>query len=126
MDTICYEHRGCLMAVPPAQAHSERDPSHPGALPASERARNRTYPHQPARAYAMKITDCARAAEMLLQARATRRWLDALPDVAHPATGTKASAIQGRVAPLLGPIVGWNAGSATLDPEPCRAPILEA
>src|SRR3954453_22307189 len=114
IDTTCSEHRGCLMAAPPAQAHSERDPSHPGALPASGRTRNRTDPHQPARAYAMKTTDCARAAEMLLEARATRRWLDALPDGAQPASETEAYAIQDMVARCLGPIVGWKVGAATL------------
>src|SRR3954466_866204 len=125
MDT-CSKPRGCLMAAPPAQTHSERDPSHPGALPASGRTRNRTDPHQPARAYAMKTTDCARAAEMLLEARATRRWLDALPDGAQPASETEAYAIQDMVARRLGPIVGWKVGSATLDSEPFRAPIHEA
>src|SRR3954463_5472044 len=106
IDTTCSEHRGCLMAAPPAQAHSEHDPSHPGALPASERTRNRTDPHQPARAYAMKTTDCARAAERLLEARATRRWLDALPDGAQPASETEAYAIPDLIARRLGPIVG--------------------
>src|SRR3954447_6994563 len=38
----------------------------------------------------MKTTDCARVAEMLLEARATRRWLDALPDGAQPASETEA------------------------------------
>src|SRR3954462_7799848 len=126
MDTTCSEHRGCLMAAPPAQAHSKRDPSHPGALPASERARNRTDPHQPARAYAMKTTDCARAAEMLLDARATRRWLNAFPDGAQPASETEAYAIQDMVARRLGRFVGWKVGSATLYSEPFRAPIHEA
>src|SRR3954462_1089777 len=125
MDT-CSEHRGCLMAAPPAQAHSKRDPSHPGALPASKRARNKTHPHQPARAYAMKTSDCARAAEMLPEARATRRWLDALPEGAQPASETEAYAIQDMVARRLGPIVGWKVGSAPLAPEPFRAPIHEA
>src|SRR3954469_25564545 len=118
MDTTCSEHPGGLMAAPPAQAHSERHPSHPGVLPASKRARNRTHPHQPARAYAMKTTDCARAAEMLLQARATRRWLDALPDGAQPTSETEAYAIQDMVARRLSPIVGWKVGAATLHSEP--------
>ena len=74
----------------------------------------------------MKTTDCARAAEMLLEARATRRWLDALPDGAQPASETEAYTIQDMVARRLGPIVGWKVGSATLDSEPFRAPIHEA
>src|SRR4051812_39991655 len=74
----------------------------------------------------MKTTDCARAAEMLLEARARRRWLDALPDGAQPASETEAYAIQDMVARRLGPIVGWKVGSATLYSEPFRAPIHEA
>src|SRR4051812_457483 len=127
IDTTCSEHRGCLMAAPPAQAHSKRDPSHPGALPASERTRNRTDLHQPARDYVIedhRLRPCA--AEMLLEARATRRWLDALPDGAQPASETEAYAIQDMVARRLGPIVGWKVGSATLYSEPFRAPIHEA
>src|SRR3954464_11674286 len=97
MDTTCSKRRGCLMAAPPAQAHSERDPSHPGALPASKRARNRTDPHQPARAYGLKTTDCAGPAEMGVGARAPGRWLDALPDGAQPASETEAYTIQDMV-----------------------------
>jgi 2-keto-4-pentenoate hydratase len=74
----------------------------------------------------MKTTDCARAAEMLLQARATRRWLNALPDGAQPTSETEAYAIQDMVARRLGPIVAWKVGAATLHSEPFRAPIHEA
>jgi hypothetical protein len=94
------------MAAPPAQAHAKRDPSHPQCSPSIGAGSEQSDPHQPARAYAMKTTDCARAAEMLLEARATRRWLDALPDGAQPASETEAYAIQDIVARRLGPIVG--------------------
>src|SRR3954465_14063570 len=125
MDT-CSKRRGCLMALLPLRPMPSVTPRTPSALPASERARNKTDPHQPATAYAMKTTDCARAAEMLLEARAARRGLDALPDGAQPASETEAYAIQDMVARRLGPIVGWKVGSATLDSEPFRAPIHEA
>jgi 2-keto-4-pentenoate hydratase len=71
----------------------------------------------------MTASDPARAAELLLQARATRQWLDALPDGARPKTETEAYAIQDTVARHLGPVVGWKVGSATLHSEPFRAPI---
>ena len=74
----------------------------------------------------MKTTDCARAAELLLQARATRQWLEALPDGARPRTEAEAYAIQDMVAYRLGPVVGWKVGSATLQSEPFRAPIHSA
>ena len=83
-------------------------------------------PHHSARAYAMKTTDCARAAEMLLHARATRHWLEALPEGARPGTKADAYAIQDMVAHRLGPVVGWKVGSATLHSEPFRAPIHSA
>jgi 2-keto-4-pentenoate hydratase len=74
----------------------------------------------------MMMADCARAAEALLLARATRRWLDALPESAQPTSETEAYAIQDAVARRLGPIAGWKVGSATLHSEPFRAPIHEA
>src|SRR5688572_12550876 len=74
----------------------------------------------------MMMADCARAAEALLLARATRRWLDALPAGAQPTNETEAYAIQDAVARRLGPIAGWKVGSATLHSEPFRAPIHEA
>ena len=74
----------------------------------------------------MKTPDCARAAELLLHARATRQWLEALPEGARPGTKADAYAIQDMVAHRLGPVVGWKVGSATLHSEPFRAPIHSA
>ena len=74
----------------------------------------------------MKTTDCAHAAELLLQARATHRRLEALPDGARPRTEAEAYAIQDMVAYRFGPVVGWKVGSATLQSEPFRAPIHSA
>jgi 2-keto-4-pentenoate hydratase len=71
----------------------------------------------------MTTSNCARAANLLLEARATRRWLEALPEGARPTNETEAYAIQDLVARRLGPIVGWKVGSATLQSEPFRASI---
>jgi 2-keto-4-pentenoate hydratase len=67
-----------------------------------------------------------RAAASLLEARKTRRWLDALPSGAQPTSETDAYAIQELVAMELGPIAGWKVGSATLHSEPFRAPLHAA
>jgi 2-keto-4-pentenoate hydratase len=74
----------------------------------------------------MRTADCERAADALLLARATRRWLDALPVGAQPTSEAEAYAIQDAVARRLGPIAGWKVGSAALHSEPFRAPIHEA
>jgi len=71
----------------------------------------------------MMTTNCARAADLLLEARATRRWLEALPEGSRPTSETEAYAIQDLVARRLGSIVGWKVGSATLESEPFRASI---
>src|SRR3954471_1884194 len=132
MDTTCPEHRGCLMAAPPAQAHSKRDPSHARCSPGIGAGSEQNAPAPTGdglRHEDRRLRPCRRDASpgaMLLQARATRRWLDALPDGAQPASETEAYAIQDMVARRLGPIVGWKVGSATLYSEPFRAPIHEA
>jgi 2-keto-4-pentenoate hydratase len=74
----------------------------------------------------MAHIDIARAAEALLEARNTRRWLPSLPDGARPTTEAEAYAIQDLVAQHLGPVVGWKVGSATQNSEPFRAPIHAA
>jgi 2-keto-4-pentenoate hydratase len=71
----------------------------------------------------MTTIDCARAADLLIEARATRCWLTALPEGARPANESEAYAIQDLVASRLGPIFGWKVGSATPQSEPFRAPI---
>jgi 2-keto-4-pentenoate hydratase len=63
------------------------------------------------------------AAEALLNARRTRRWLTALPEEARPNTDDEAYAIQDRVAQALGEVGGWKVGAATPDSEPFRGPI---
>jgi len=64
-----------------------------------------------------------RAAASLLEARKTRRWLDALPSGTQPTSEADAYAIQELVAKELGTISGWKVGSATLHSEPFRAPL---
>jgi 2-keto-4-pentenoate hydratase len=71
----------------------------------------------------MARIDIARAAEALLEARNTHRWLHSLPDGARPMTEVEAYAIQDAIARHLGPVVGWKVGSATQESEPFRAPI---
>ena len=51
----------------------------------------------------MAQIDIARAAEALLEARNTRRWLHSLPDGARPTTEVEAYEIQDLVARQLGP-----------------------
>jgi 2-keto-4-pentenoate hydratase len=63
------------------------------------------------------------AAQALLEARRTRRWLTALPEGARPATDADAYAIQDRVALALGEVGGWKVGAATPDSTPFRGPI---
>ena len=67
--------------------------------------------------------DIAAAAEALLEARRTRRWLAALPEGARPGTDAEAYAIQDRVVQALGEVGGWKVGAATPDSEPFRGPI---
>ncbi len=63
------------------------------------------------------------AARAFLEARRTRRWLDALPEGGRPSTDAEAYAIQDRVAAELGPVGGWKVGAATPDAAPFRGPI---
>ncbi len=63
------------------------------------------------------------AAQAFLDARRTRRWLDALPEGGRPATDEEAYAIQDRVAAALGPVGGWKVGAATPEAGPFRGPI---
>jgi 2-keto-4-pentenoate hydratase len=63
------------------------------------------------------------AAEALLTARRTGKWLTSLPEGARPETDAEAYAIQDMVAERLGPIGGWKVGAATPSSEPFRGPI---
>lgn len=64
------------------------------------------------------------AVEALIEARASRRWLSALPG--RPADEAEAYAIQDEVARRAGPVVAWKVGARTPDSEPFRAPINAA
>jgi 2-keto-4-pentenoate hydratase len=71
----------------------------------------------------MGAAEHRRAAAALLEARRTRRWLEALPQGTRPANDFDAYAIQDLVARQLGTVLGWKVGSATLQSEPFRAPL---
>jgi 2-keto-4-pentenoate hydratase len=71
----------------------------------------------------MSDIDIAAAAEMLLEARRTRRWLAELPRRVRPITNADAYAIQDVVARQLGAVGGWKVGAATPDAEPFRGPV---
>ncbi|HWX46462.1 MAG TPA: fumarylacetoacetate hydrolase family protein [Roseomonas sp.] len=67
--------------------------------------------------------DAAAAAAALLEARRSRRWLEALPEGARPADMEDVYAIQALVAAELGPIAGWKVGAASPTAEPGCAPL---
>jgi len=63
-----------------------------------------------------------RAAQLLVNARRSRRWIDALPPDAMPQTLEEAHAIQDRVVLRLGGRGGWKVGAAAPDATPgCAA-----
>lgn len=62
--------------------------------------------------------------EALIEARRSRRRLDALP--ARPADEAEAYAVQDAVARRLGPVTAWKVGARTPETEPFRAPINAA
>src|SRR5690349_9823315 len=110
-DTTCSEPRGCRVGRSSRPGPLRKRARSAGTLPAAGGVPNRAHRCQPARACAMTATDCVRAAELLLQARATRQWLEALPNGTRPVTEAEAYAIQDTVARHLGPVVGWKVGS---------------
>ncbi|TEA77819.1 2-keto-4-pentenoate hydratase [Allopusillimonas ginsengisoli] len=65
----------------------------------------------------------ARAAHYLLDARAQRTLITALPQDCRPLDVAQAYAIQDAVAAGLGPIGGWKVGAAAPDGEPNCAPL---
>jgi 2-keto-4-pentenoate hydratase len=69
------------------------------------------------------VTRVQRAADLLLQARASRRPLGRLPDDAAPQSSREAYAIQDRVIDALGPLGGWKVGAKTPTDEPSCAPL---
>lgn len=63
-----------------------------------------------------------RAAQLLVNARQSRRWIDALPPDAMPQTIEEAHAIQDRVVRRLGGCGGWKVGASAPDATPgCAA-----
>ena len=74
----------------------------------------------------MSTFEHERAAQALLDARRTRRWIEALPPGTQPAQESDAYAIQELVAAELGAVMGWKVGAATLHSEPSRAPLHAA
>ncbi|HEX6136954.1 MAG TPA: fumarylacetoacetate hydrolase family protein [Casimicrobiaceae bacterium] len=64
-----------------------------------------------------------RAADLLLQARATRSPLRTLPADARPQSTDEAYAIQDLVIAALGPIGAWKVGAKTPSAEPNCAPL---
>jgi hypothetical protein len=60
--------------------------------------------------------DIAAAAEALLEARRTRRWLAALPERARPGTDAEAYAIQDWVAQALGEVGGGKSAPPRRSP----------
>ena len=71
----------------------------------------------------MAPVDVDRAADALLEARRTRRWLTALPVGCRPGDLTEAYAIQDRVTRELGSVVAWKVGAGSPEAAPSRAPI---
>ena len=64
-----------------------------------------------------------RAAELLLQARATRRPLRALPADARPRSADEAYAVQDLVVAAIGPVDAWKVGAKSPTAEPTCAPL---
>jgi 2-keto-4-pentenoate hydratase len=75
---------------------------------------------------AASATLADRAAASLLDARARRRPLAALPEDARPRSAEDAYAIQDRVVAAIGPIGGWKVGAKSPDAEPSCAPLCAA
>lgn len=63
------------------------------------------------------------AARLLLDARRTRRPLDALPPEARPADAAAAYAVQDELVATLGGIGGWKVGAASPGAEPGCSPL---
>lgn len=63
------------------------------------------------------------AAEALITARRTRRFLEALPSSARPRDQAEAYAIQNEVARRTGPVKGWKVGAPSPAGDPSCAPI---
>jgi 2-keto-4-pentenoate hydratase len=74
----------------------------------------------------MSPSESERAAALLLEARANRRWLSALPEACRPRDVGEAYEIQQRVVSRLGgPILAWKVGAGSPTAEPSCAAITE-
>ncbi|MCK8783384.1 fumarylacetoacetate hydrolase family protein [Roseomonas sp. NAR14] len=80
----------------------------------------------PARPEGASPARAERAAAALLEARATRRFLPALPEGTAPRSEAEAYAIQDLVAARLGPVAGWKVGAQTPASEPFASPLHAA
>lgn len=74
----------------------------------------------------MDKSTAARAAALLLQARATGNWLSALPDELSPANESDAYAVQDAVMAGMGPTGGWKVGAKNIDATPSCAPLAQS
>lgn len=67
-----------------------------------------------------------RSASLLLEARRTRRWLDALPEICRPSNLDEAYAIQALVFSELGHhVAAWKVGAGSPEAEPACAAIAK-
>jgi 2-keto-4-pentenoate hydratase len=73
----------------------------------------------------MDDAKAARAAELLLQARASGNWLQSLPQDLQPQSVEQAYAIQDRVIAQLGTVGGWKVGARSIDATPNCAPLAQ-
>jgi 2-keto-4-pentenoate hydratase len=69
------------------------------------------------------VAALSEAADALIAARRSRRFLDALPQSARPTDRAEAYAIQNEVARRSGPVTAWKVGASGPDAEPSCAPI---
>jgi len=75
----------------------------------------------------MTPTDCYDvAASMLLEARRSRQWLSALPEICRPKDLEDAYAIQNQVLAGLGPVAAWKVGARSPESLPACAAIAQA
>lgn len=67
--------------------------------------------------------DADLSAQLLLEARKTKKLLASLPTNALPSSEAQADLVQDTVARLMGPVRAWKVGAASPSATPSRAPI---
>lgn len=67
--------------------------------------------------------DADLSAQLLFEARTTKKLLDSLPAAALPCSDAQADLVQDKVARLIGPVCAWKVGAASPSATPSRAPI---